>query len=178
MSKPEGRPEIPFQGNASADLGGLLGGVGGLLGNLFQLVEKTQEQAASYQGKISDLGEQAQGVFGVSVRVLGGQPVVERFGNIRPDKKKGAIVDEVREPLVDVFEEAGNIQVLAELPGVDEADISWELAGSKLQLRAKGRYRQYAREVTLPGPVVAEHAKSSYRNGIFQLSLERQSGAQ
>ena len=43
---------------------------------------------------------------------------VEPFGNVTKDKESGrTVVHEVREPLVDVFEEDDHVLVIAEMPG-------------------------------------------------------------
>lgn len=169
-------PDLPGPGlpggGISADLGGVLGGLGGLLGNLAEFLEAAQQRGANLQGELPGFGDKAKGVFGMSVRVMGGQPVVENFGNIGPTGKAARPADEdVRAPLVDVFEESAAVQIVSEMPGVEEADIRWQLADGILELRADGRFRRYSRDIEIPGPTEPEKATQSFRNGVFELKL-------
>ena len=91
------------------------GGVAGFLGSLTEIVERLGELAektkeVSGQGELSDLGfgKQLKGVYGFNVKVgLGEDRIkVQPFGNIKRDKQSGeTVVQEVREPMVDMFEE-------------------------------------------------------------------------
>jgi HSP20 family protein len=100
---------------------------------------------------------------------IGGIPRVERFGNIR-STEEGPVVDEVREPLVDVFDEGETVLVVAEVPGVVEEEITVEVRDDVLSLETKGE-RKYAKEVLLPCPVDAATMKKAYKNGVLELRL-------
>ena len=71
-----------------------------------------------------------KGVYGFSVKVglgdKGDKEVkVEPFGNVRRDDKTGeTVVQEIREPVVDVFEEKDHTLVVAEMPGVSTKDVT------------------------------------------------------
>ena len=86
--------------------GDLFKGLGSFLDVVSDLVEKADEikekQGEFVAGKTAS-GEPIRGVYGFSIRtaVGGGMPKVESFGNIR-ETAKGPVVDETREPLVDV----------------------------------------------------------------------------
>jgi HSP20 family protein len=122
--------------------------------------------------KPSGFGDKARGVYGVRVRMgAGGQASFEPFGNIRPTAK-GAEVSEVREPMVDVFDEDGVVLVVAEMPGASEADITMTVEGSVLKLRADGEHR-YAKDVTLPAKTEPEPARKVYRNGLIELRFNK-----
>lgn len=156
-----------------ADLGAVFRGLGGFVEMLGALVEKA-EQVQERQGefKVKGLGEQARGVYGFSVRSgLGGVPQVRRFGNLNPTAK-GPVVEEVREPLVDVFDEADEVVVTAEIPGVGENEISLSLEGNQLALSTTGRHR-YAKEIVLPGTIDPASLERSHRNGILQVKLRK-----
>jgi HSP20 family protein len=108
----------------------------------------------------------------VSVRVgLGGEPHVERFGNIRTTKEGPEVVD-VREPLIDVFDEGNEIVIAAELPGAKEDAIEIEVRGDVLALSSSGE-RRYAKEVLLPSPVDAASLRRSFKNGLLELRLKK-----
>ncbi|MFW0859381.1 MAG: archaeal heat shock protein Hsp20 [Dehalococcoidia bacterium] len=146
------------------------------IGNLFDLVSQmTEEGKEEYTrtGEIRGLGDKAKGVYGFSVKMgLGGKPVIEQFGNIKATER-GAVVAEVREPLVDVFDEGDTLVVIAELPGVAEDDIHLEVKDDILDLTAEARDRKYRKEVLLPSSVDAESMESSYKNGILEIKLRK-----
>ena len=122
--------------------------------------------------KVKGLGDQAQGVYGLSFRTLAdGVPRVERFGNIRRTEE-GPVVADVREPLVDVFDEPDEIVLVAEIPGANEEDVSVELHDDVLVLQTTGE-RKYAREVLLPAAVDAASMQKTFRNGILELKLKK-----
>jgi len=146
------------------------------IGNLFDLVSRMAEEGEkeyTRTGEIRGLGDKAKGVYGFSVKMgLGGKPVIEQFGNIKATEK-GAVVAEVREPIVDVFDEGEKLVVIAELPGVAEKDIHLEVKGDILDLSAEAKDRKYSKEVLLPSPVDAGSMESSYKNGILEIRLRK-----
>ena len=152
-------------------LGGLLRGLGDLL-NLAERLAEQGEHEVSKEGEFSSPGG-ARGVYGFSVRTgLGGAPTVERFGNVRATSE-GPVVSDTREPLVDVFDEGGEVVVVAEVPGVQEKDIHVELDGDVLALTATGPKRKYEKEVLLPAAVDPEARRQSYQNGYLELRFKK-----
>lgn len=154
-------------------------GVGGLfkgIGNFIDLLSKmTEEGTKEYArtGEITGIGDKVKGVYGFSVKVgLGGKPIVEQFGNIKATER-GAVVEEVREPIVDVFDEGERLTIIAEIPGVAEGDIHLEVKGDILDLSAEGKDRKYSKEVLLPSPVDAESMETSYKNGILEVRFKK-----
>jgi HSP20 family protein len=125
------------------------------------------------KGEIGGLPKGAKGVYGFSIKTLAGKPVVESFGNIR-ETAAGPVVEEVREPIVDVFDEEDYILVIAELPGVSEDEIKVEVAGDILNLTASDRDRKYAKEILLPGKVKSDSMKTSYKNGVLEVTLGKE----
>jgi len=146
------------------------------IGNLFDLVSRmTEEGKEEYTrtGEIKGLGDKARGVYGFSVKLgLGGKPIIEQFGNIKATER-GAVVAEVREPIVDVFDEGESLVVIAELPGVEEDDIHLEVKDDILDLSAEAEHRKYSKEILLPSPVDADSLESSYKNGILEIKLRK-----
>jgi len=61
--------------------------------------------------------------------------------------------------------------VVAELPGVDEKDITYDIQQDIVIISGQTGERKYAREVLLPGAVEAEKSSSAYKNGILELKL-------
>ncbi len=171
------REEEPIEldlGLSKLSFGGLFKG----LGNLIELAGKLaaegeeirKEKAFTARGPG---GKELKGIFGVSIRTLdGGKSVFETFGNIKKTPR-GPVVEEVREPIVDLFDEQGYIRLIAEVPGVSEEGLSIELKGDILSLNAAGKERQYAKEILLPCPVKKETLQRSFRNGILEITLEK-----
>jgi len=150
--------------------GDVLKGLGGFIEFLSEMEEKGKEKTER-RGEINLPDGKA--MYGFSVKIGGaGIPRVEHFGNIIRNTDKGTIVDEVREPLVDIFEEGDKLQVIAELPGVEEKDISYEIKDDVLILNAAGESRTYTKEVLLPARAVI--LKSAYKNGVFRLTLKKE----
>ncbi len=153
--------------------GSLFKGLGDFVGVLGKLVEAGEQHIErTGEFKVKGLGDKAQGVYGVSVRVgLGGKPHIERFGNICSMREGPQVVD-VREPLIDVFDEEKEIVVAAELPGVPEQAIEININGDVLSLSSSGE-RRYAKEVLLPSAVDPASLRRSFKNGLLELRLRK-----
>ncbi|MBI4671553.1 MAG: Hsp20/alpha crystallin family protein [Chloroflexi bacterium] len=145
------------------------------LGNFLDLVSDLAEKGETLNrtGEIKFKGsDQLRGVYGFSIRTgIGGMPQVEHFGNIR-ETEEGPVVAESREPLVDVFDENGAYLIVVELPGVSEEEIQVEAKDDILSLVTTGA-RKYAKEILLPGAVNSATLKKAYKNGIFELRVEK-----
>jgi len=163
------------KGEVTLDLGfgGLFKGLGDFIDLLGEMIETGEEEVTrSGEFKIKGLGDKARGVYGLSVRTgIGGIPRVERFGNIRTTEE-GPVVAEVREPLVDVFDEDQEIVIVAELAGVGEEEIHIEVQDDILSLETTGE-RKYAKEILLPGAVDVTTLRKTYKNGILELRLKK-----
>ena len=156
--------------------GGLEGGIGGILRGLGDLVEKLSD--LEHQGEVSKTGtirgsgEQVRGIYGFTVKVgLGDQgPRIEPFGNIRRDASSGRTeVQEVREPMVDVFDEEEHLLVLAELPGISKEDVQIELEDDVLTIAAERGDKKYRKEVLLPRSVPKEKMQINCNNGVLEI---------
>jgi HSP20 family protein len=111
-------------------------------------------------------------VYGVSVRVgAGGQPVVERFGNMREKPGKGPVVDEVREPIADLLDEDDHFLVVAELPGMEESEVQWKIKDDILIISGESGDRKYYKELLLPSRIQENKVSGAYKNGILELKL-------
>ncbi len=110
-------------------------------------------------------------VYGFSMRIgPDGKPHIQEFGNT-----PGAIrshVDE-RKPIVDVFETDDEIQVIAEMPGVEREDIELNATETSLEINAKGETRQYSEVIDLPAEVDPDSAKATYKNGVLEVILKK-----
>ena len=166
--KEKDKVEIDF-GVGKISFGGLFKG----LGNLIDLAAKLKEEGVERRGEITGLPRGAKGVYGLSIRTLAGKPIIESFGNIR-ETPKGPVVEEVREPIVDVFDEEDHILVIVELPGVSEDKIEIDAVGDILNLTASDTDKKYAKEILLPSKVKPSPLKTTYQNGILEINLEKE----
>jgi len=78
-----------------------------------------------------------------------------------------------RQPLLDVFEEEDHLIVLAELPGVDKKDVNIKADENTLTISACNKTRKYLRKVWLPTPVQKDTIKSTYKNNVLQVRLQK-----
>ena len=105
---------------------------------------------------------------------LGGESAqVETFGNIKKDEKGAPIVEEVREPLVDLFDEEDKIIIIAEIPGVEKEKIKIEVKDDILELKAESSDKEYHKEILLPSKVKKESLRSTYKNGVLEITLSK-----
>jgi HSP20 family protein len=154
------------------------------LGGIFKGIEKLMDLAAELKDKggeihkkgeidLSHLNKGMKGVFGFSIKTaVGGKPVVESFGNIRKTPQ-GPKVEEEREPITDIFDEKNEIAVMAEMPGIGEENISLDLKGDILEIKATNSNRSYYKEILLPSKVRPETLTSSYKNGVLEVRIQK-----
>ena len=154
---------------------GILRGLGDLVEKLGELAEKGEELKRSGNFDIDTGGKSGKAVYGFSVKMgLGddNEPRIEPFGNVRRNEQTGeTTVQEVSEPLVDIFEETDHVLVLAEMPGVADEDIRVDLHGDILTLHAEKGIKKYHKEIVLPREFSTEKMERSCRNGILEVKF-------
>ena len=157
--------------------GGFFAGLGTLIDQLGKLAEQA-EQAGGVVTKTGEFNvgsdKRLKGVYGFSVKSgLGEKGVkVEPFGNIRRDEAAGRVeVHEIREPMVDVFDEPDRLLIVAEVPGIMQADVQLELHEDILILAAEKGDNKYRKEVLLPASFSSDKMSFSCRNGILEIQL-------
>jgi HSP20 family protein len=177
--RPEDAAGDESRGNFGFNLGGLLGSLGSAVEKLVDLAEKGQD--LSHTGELKGLDPQGKlrGVYGFSVKTaLGGQGErelkIEPFGNIRREPSGAAVVDDVREPLCDVYDEDDHVLVLAEIPGVSKKDVQLELAEDRLTIRARRGEKRYHKEVVLPETFAPPKMQWECANGMLKIRFQRQ----
>ncbi len=157
-------------------MGGLFKGLGNLVDAATKLAEKGEELSKTGEIKFSGLDKikgfkDLKGVYGINVRTMAdGRPSVQPFGNIKKTPK-GPVVEEVREPIVDIFDEPEEVHIVAEMPGIDEKDIKLDIKGDILNISAEGENRIYQKEVLLSCPASAERMSWTYKNGILEIRI-------
>lgn len=164
------------------DFGGGKFGFGGIFKGLQKLIDLAEsvEKAGGELKKEGDFQvkgmKDLKGIYGFSIRTgLGrdgrAQPIVEPFGNIKKTKN-GAVVEDSREPIVDVFDGEDRVQVIAELPGVRENEIQVSIKGDVLILTTVG-VKKFNKEILLPAGTVEEGLEKNYRNGVIEIKLKK-----
>ena len=158
---------------------GRKGSLEGILQSFTDLLEKLGEVAdkgeqLSRTGKIhSKDGEKGlKGVYGFSIKVgLGDEGVkVEPFGNIRKDKESGQpIVQEIIEPVVDIFEEGDHTLIVAEMPGIGAGDVRLDIKDDVLTIYAESKNKKYQKEILLSTSYLKEKMVVSCNNGILEI---------
>jgi|SRR5215469_9340081 len=168
MSKGSGKP-----GKAHDSGGGFLSGLAEVLDRLQELAETGQSLSRS-GGFTSPSGKEWKGVYGFNVKVgLGGEePKVEPFGNIKVDRnaREGVVVQEVREPAVDVMEEGDHLLIVAEMPGVGKEDLQLDVHDDVLTIAAQAGEKKYRKEILLPKSCPRERMAIICNNGIVKIS--------
>ncbi|MFA5110147.1 MAG: gas vesicle protein GvpH [Desulfobaccales bacterium] len=160
-------------GEAGFGFGGIFKGLADLVEKLGDLAEKGEELSKS--GEIRGEGKEIKGMYGFTVKVgLGDKGdkgiKVEPFGNLRRDDKTGeTVVQEIREPVVDIFEEKDHTLVVVELPGVSVEDVRLDVKDDLLTLSAAQGDKKYRKEILLPHSYPREKMQVSCNNGILEI---------
>jgi len=118
-------------------------------------------------------------VYGYSMTIgPDGKPVVREFGNVKrgPTKEWREAISDIREPLVDVVEGENDVRVLAELPGAKKGDIELTVEGRTLVISAETSLRKYRKELELPYSVEPKGSKSSFNNGVLEVTFPKRKG--
>jgi HSP20 family protein len=168
------RKEKTSEGGFEMGLGGILKGLGDMVEKLGELSEKGEQ--LSRTGELQGLGKDVKGIYGFTVKVgLGNDgPRVEPFGNIRQDRESGhTVVQEVREPVVDVFEEEDHVLVVAEMPGVSVEDVQITVEDDLLTISAQRGDKKYRKEVLLPASSAREKTQVTCNNGVVEIKCMR-----
>lgn len=120
-------------------------------------------------------------VYGYSATIgPDGQPHVREFGNVKPSRgffgggmTKPEISGEI-EPLIDVNTTDKEIKVVADMPGIDKQNIKVNAYDSSVEITTTGdTKRKYHRIVNLPPEADVETAKSTYNNGILEITFSK-----
>ncbi len=124
-------------------------------------------------------------VWGYSMTQRGNEtPEIREFGNVslRDEMFSGLGLEHqggaahvepgVRKPLVDIMEAEDNLHVVVEMPGITKEDVSLEISGTMLNIKARNGDRKYSERVELPARVLADSAKATYMNGVLEVVFE------
>jgi len=92
------------------------------------------------------------------------------------DRRKVSEPLEAIEPAVDVFHEAEEVVIVAEVPGVEMADLELRVKDDVFILAAKpAAPRKYLKKIQLGSSVEESSLKATCRNGILEIHLQKKS---
>ena len=113
-----------------------------------------------------------------------GRPVVREYGNIRPGRGSGAagggdddgtLPDAAREPAVEtiVDDKDGAVKLIAEMPGVEKADVKVLVDNGTVDIGAERGDKKYRVRVPVRQRIDEKSGQASYKNGILQVVFKR-----
>jgi len=96
-------------------------------------------------------------------------------------------------PPVDIYEDAHNVTLKLEVPGIEEKDLDIRVENNTLTVRGERRFEQeekeenfhrierrygsFSRSFTLPNTVDSDKVQASYVNGVLQIQLAKKAEA-
>ena len=130
-------------------------------------------------GKVREVGPI---VYGYSMTIgPDGKPRVREFGNVRsPSSLRGGggsftrpLISSEREPLADVTTSNTEVKVIVEMPGVSKDKITINAYDNSVEIKSDDPQRKYHEVIDLPPEADIETAKSSYKNGILEITFKK-----
>ena len=113
-----------------------------------------------------------KGIYGFTIKSgwADDGPRIEPFGNIRKDRESGrSVVQEVREPVVDLFEEEDHVSIVAEMPGISVEDVQIAVEDDLLTITAVHGEKKYRKEVLLPASYAREKMQVTCNQGVVEI---------
>lgn len=150
-----------------------------MMQEMFKNVEQQVPKNLIRERKLDDgsiVREMGPIVYGYSVKIgPDGKPEVRKFGNINafPNVLGGGLaVKEEREPLIDVIKGTEDLKIVAEVPGVSKEDLRLTANENSVTIESVAEQPHYRKTVDLPDPVDPKTAKSTYKNGILEVTFK------
>jgi HSP20 family protein len=131
-------------------------------------------------GKVREVGPI---VYGYSMTIgPDGKPRVKEFGNVKSPMSQGrgfgrSMIASEREPLSDVSITDKEVRVTVEMPGVSKEKIKINAYEDKVEVKSEDPKRKYHEVITIPPEADIETVRSSYNNGILEISFKRKTQA-
>lgn len=143
--------------------------------------ELVREYETPQGGKVREVGPL---VYGYSMTIgPDGKPKIREFGNVRSPGGPGGVsapgstraqLRAEREPLADVVTSDKEVKVVVEMPGIDKKDIKVNVYDNSVEIfTTDTSQRKYRRVVELPEETELETARSTYRNGILEITFSK-----
>ena len=155
--------------------------------NMFHEIEKMMEhEFDDFQEKVSKeyskerklpdsstVKEHGPFVHGYNMKIgSDGKSDIQEFGNLKK-VADSAEVKEEQEPLVDVVNNADEIRVVVELPGVEKTDIKLYGTDDSLTISVNTPQYKYYKEIELPAKIHTKKARSTYKNGVLEAIIPK-----
>ena len=152
----------------SADgLNDMLGGVRRIVDALQSAVDDDSSFDRTVQ--FGTTGDEVEAVVGIRVATGIGGATVSVRETVEPMQPDADEADDVRRPVVDVFDEKTQVRILAEIPGVGPNDVELTVKGDKFVLSAETDRRTYWRAVSLPRPVDEDGGVVDVEAGLVEI---------
>jgi HSP20 family protein len=119
-----------------------------------------------------------------------GKPHVREFGNVKSLGNGGSSrsigqyigkpqISAEREPLSDVTTTEKEVKVVLEIPGINKEDIKINAYDEKVEIKtADNAQRKYHKIIDLPKSADIETARSTYNNGILEVTFDKKKEAE
>jgi HSP20 family protein len=161
--------EPQIEGIVEGVVGQFIPGLGGIIKALEKSSPEFRKRIADTDSEIKhriDVGWSSKPVvdYHVSTRPMSGR---RRSSAPTPQVKMPANGPS-REPIVDIFQDNDYTTIIAELPGVLEAELEVKLEGKSLLIKAG----EFSKTLDLPGEPGAI-IERTYKNGILQLKIAK-----
>ena len=79
-------------------------------------------------------------------------------------------LNEIREPLTDVFEDDKTVKIYVELPGEERDDIQLNVTEGRVEVKAKKFYKG----IEIPTENIdVEKTSSKYKNGVLEVTIQK-----
>jgi len=126
-------------------------------------------------------------VYGYSMTIgPDGKPHVQEFGNVKSSTSSSSggfssagglrsrpEITAEREPLADVNVTDNEVKVVLEMPGVKKENIKVNAYDGAIEVSSNDPQRKYHKTIGIPQEVDIETAKSSYNNGILEVTFNK-----
>ena len=76
-------------------------------------------------------------------------------------------------PLIDIFQDANNITIVAEIAGFNKETFKINVKDQKITLSAKSKERRYYKSLNLPKVVIPNAIHTKYKNGVLEIKLKK-----
>ncbi len=78
---------------------------------------------------------------------------------------------------LDIQNTDGEIRVLADLPGVEEDDLTLKCDGETFTISANTSAREFDERIELPSAVDERSAEASFNNGVLEVRFQKAEGS-
>ena len=124
---------------------------------------------------LGEMGDSVPFVYGFSIISRPGEdPELREYGNIREcsQSEENLFPSEMKDPLIDIFENGELLHVLAEFPEIEKEDLLLHATAQNLEITVIGP-SDYSESVELPVLVDPKSARASYKNGVLEVTFRR-----